>query len=391
MKKIVITVFVLFTVSCISVFGQTPWNGTVDIDWWRRIFDTHIITTAEQLAGLAEVAKYYPFEGDTIILGADIDLNNLEWTPIGCDKSNVDWNSDVYLDDLKLKLNSFRGTFDGNGKTISNLKITGGEEDLFNGLFSIIGDKGIVKNLAVSGAVSGGNCVGGIAGMNDGTVQNCYSTVTVTGNASLEFGGNFCLSIGGIVGENYSGTIRNCYSTGTVTGGKNVGGVAGDNLSGTILNCYSTSAVTGVNSVGGVVGRNVGGTVQNCVALNTSVSHNTDPYFTVWVGRVLGDNGIFDGEIKNNYARTNMRITQQGGRNKPTLDKGLGNNIDGADCADIPTTAWWKTASNWNHSEPQNTPTTGTIVRTWTRHLKSWDDDDSWNFVDGSYPTLKQP
>ena len=236
-----------------------------------------------------------------------------EWIPIGSDSSR------------------YRGTFNGDGHTISGLYID--SNDYYQGLFGYLstdGDNtGTVQNLTVSGSVSGYlyvggvvgynggnviNCtfsgsvsgvssVGGVVGDNRGTVENCYNIGSVTGPDNVN--SETIVNVGGVVGSN-SFTVTNCYNTGSVTGpvsvnGKttvNVGGVVGYN-GGTVENCYNTGTVTGPDSVngetivnvGGVVGWNSSGTVENCYNTGTvtgpvSASGNN----SVRVGGVVGYN-----------------------------------------------------------------------------------------------------
>ena len=195
------------------------------------------------------------------------------------------------------------GTFNGDGHTIS------GHSDE-HGLFDNVGSGGTVKNLTVSGTVTGDYYVGGIVNENSGTIQNCAFSGSVSGtgggrkvggivgwnkNGGTVTGcrntGNISGSandgaayVGGVVGEN-SGTVTNSYNTGKVSGSSSdyVGGVVGDN-SGRVVNSYNTGAVSGSKNVGGVVGYNYsGGNVTNCY--NTgSVSVGT------YTGGVVGYN-----------------------------------------------------------------------------------------------------
>lgn len=163
-----------------------------------------------------------------ITLDTDLTLTG-EWTPIG-----------TYD-------NPYTGTFNGKDKTITGLTVNQ-EGTNYVGLFGRIGSGGTVKDVTLTKAsVTGGMYVGGVAGQNDGTVENCSVDGTVTGTGSTD--------TGGIVGCNY-GTISGCKAEGTVTGGEsNVGGIAGESaLGATIEGCYSTAAVSGSTYVGGVVG-----------------------------------------------------------------------------------------------------------------------------------------
>jgi The GLUG motif len=149
----------------------------------------------------------------------------------------------------------FTGTFDGNDHKITNFTINGGSNS-FVGLFGYI-SSGSVKNLGIEGcSVSGHYYAGGLAGFNNGSISNCYSTGLVSGVSY----------IGGLAGCN-SGTISDCYSTGTVTGGDNssdLGGLVGFNNSmGNITNCYTAGLVSGSDIASGLVGVNVGN-ITNC-------------------------------------------------------------------------------------------------------------------------------
>jgi len=179
---------------------------------------------------------------------------------------------------------NFTGTFDGNGHKIANFTINGGD---YLGLFGQISDGGSVKNLGIENfAVSGHSLVGGLAGWNDGSISNCYSTGAVNGGDNSQY-------LGGLVGYNYFGTITNCYSTGVVTGGDNsqyLGGLVGRN-SGSISDCYATGSVSGTGEypyVGGLVGYNNGGIVSNCYSTG-AVTAGGD--YSYGLGGLVGQNG----------------------------------------------------------------------------------------------------
>jgi hypothetical protein len=183
----------------------------------------------------------YKQEADLDLLGVNADgsWSGQQWTAIG----------DFYS-------SRFTGTFDGGGKAISNLYIDNtSEED--QGIFSIIGNGGTVKNVRIaSGSVTGSDFVGGVS-------AHSYGTITACSNSGSVSGGNY---IGGVVGVNYpDGSITACYNTGTVSGGyMDVGGVAGANTSGIITACYNIGNVTGTVYVGSVVGYNDSGTITAC-------------------------------------------------------------------------------------------------------------------------------
>lgn len=136
----------------------------------------------------------------------------------------------------------FKGTFDGQGHTVSGLAVS--REGSAQGLFRYIGEGGTVQNLNVIG------------------------TVAPQGSMAL---------VGGIAGENH-GTIRNCTYAGVVRGGSGVGGIAGSNEeTGVIMGCRASGIVHGDHYTGGIAGKN-GGTIQNCINkanVNTSTEELT--------------------------------------------------------------------------------------------------------------------
>ena len=155
---------------------------------------------------------------------------------------------------------SFTGTFDGQGYEIRDLFIN--RPDKYSvGLFDWVGQDGVIKDIGVVNViVTGYDNVGGLVGWSYGTVDNSYSTGSVTGTVSAHEPGDFG-GVGGVVGIN-AGNVSHCYSTGSVTGYEAVGGLVGYSYGGTVSYSYSTSSVTG-NSSGGLVGFNREGTVSN--------------------------------------------------------------------------------------------------------------------------------
>lgn len=281
------------------------------------------ISTAKQLALLSELINSetapYASTGIYYKLTENIDLsdyqNDAGWIPIG-------------------RINQFRGNFDGNNHTVSNLKINYNDTDIYNnttftGLFGYI--TGAIKSLGVVNAnINGDRYVGGIAGFVEmgGRIENCYVTGVINGNATV--GGiagwvfnsiTGCYSdvsvtgdsdIGGVAGG-IQGNISNCYSSGTVSGNENIGGIVGyvrADASYSIDNCYAISAVSGNNNVGGVAGLVYdqwnGGKVNvtNCAALNVSIMRNSGE--SVNFGRVAGNANV--GLITGNVAWSGMTI-----------------------------------------------------------------------------------
>ncbi|ENN88534.1 Filamentous hemagglutinin outer membrane protein [Rhizobium freirei PRF 81] len=154
----------------------------------------------------------------------------------------------------------FRGTFDGNGHTISGLTVSLAESQSDNshypgsptlaGLFGgILG--GSVSNVGLVGGSISGGYAGALAGVSVSTIINAYAIgVTVRAGAG---------KAGGLVGIN-EGTITNSYATGSVSGvNSSVGGLVGSNHSqGSITNSYASGSVSGTGSLGGLTGDNYG-------------------------------------------------------------------------------------------------------------------------------------
>jgi hypothetical protein len=154
------------------------------------------------------------FKGETIMLGANIDLSGMDWEPMGY----------AEFDDNQL----FQGTFDGNGYVISGLRVEAFGQGL--GLFGHVGSHGVIKNLGiVNSSVSFEHLVGGLAGNNDGTISNCFFSGSVLG----------IFGVGGLAGKN-SGMITDCYAIGSIEGGFSCGGLVGlSENGGAIINCYA--------------------------------------------------------------------------------------------------------------------------------------------------------
>jgi hypothetical protein len=154
------------------------------------------------------------------------------------------------VDEPNFYIPYFAGEFDGNGHKICNLSCDFSSVSHI-GLFGYIAHGGKVAEVGVENVnITGTWWVGGLAGFNDGTVSNSYSTGSVTGN----------WYVGGLMGVNWdSDTVSNSYSTGSVTGTRGVGGLVGANWGGTVSRSYSTGNVSGNEHVGGLAGENMGG------------------------------------------------------------------------------------------------------------------------------------
>ena len=229
---------------------------------------SYTVTSADGLMNVAELVN----GGKTdinITLDKNIDLTGKDWTPIGTSFDN-----------------SYTGTFDGGGHTITGLTIT--TKDQFVGLFGYLNRAGTVKNVVMEGIQITSNHMfgntGGVAGFSWGTIENC----SVSGSVS----GTKC--VGGVVGAQKAGSITGCSSSATVKGTVDVGGVAGEKW-GSMTACYATGNVTlEIDSPknlsgGGLVGFNGGSSVLACYATGnvTSTGSSTG---NVHIGGFLGDN-----------------------------------------------------------------------------------------------------
>jgi len=251
---------------------------------------------------------------------ADIDLNGVTWTPIGIGTTMA---------------NSFTGSYNGGGYSISNLNVNGASGDY--GLFGAIRTGGAVRNVAlinVSVSSNQGGSIGGIAGRIDGvTVENCFVSGTI----------NAFQSGGGIVGTSYEGIVKNCYTTCDVTGSA-IGGIVGDNdFRSTITNCYATGKISGAYS-GGITGFSRSA-VERCVALNWEVSASENI-----VGRILAET-VGDIALTGNYARNEgMTLTANGENVTPTSDaSGIhGADVSAADTHGANSGTWWSDTAGFS-------------------------------------------
>jgi len=173
----------------------------------------------------------------------------------------------------------FRGSFDGRGFAIRNLRIEGEGSP---GLFGSIARGATVQNLAVVDAYMWG--AGGpaaLANMNYGTIRNCHSTGHITGLEAMA---------GGLVGANF-GMVADSHSSATVVGSFGVGGLVANNM-GTLSFCHATGEVTGYSQVGGLAGFNYCRiTSSYCTATVTGQTQD--------VGGLVGSNA---GVISSSYA-----------------------------------------------------------------------------------------
>ena len=232
---------------------------------------SYTVTSADGLMNIAKLVNGGKSDIN-ITLNTDIDLTGKDWTPIGTDYDN-----------------SYKGTFDGGGHTITGLTFT--TNDKYAGLFGWLNKAGTVKNVVMEGVqitsnqIYGGS-IGGVAGYSWGTIENCSVSGSVSGT----------VYVGGVVGAQIDGSITGCSSSATVKGMVDVGGVAGQtNSSATLTACYATGNVTLEIAPkkniagGGLVGMNAGSSLLACYATGNVTSTGSSTGY-VHIGGFLGDN-----------------------------------------------------------------------------------------------------
>ena len=296
---------------------------------------SYTVTSADGLMNIAELVNGGKSDIN-ITLDTDIDLTGKDWTPIGTDYDN-----------------SYKGTFDGGGHTITGLTFTTNDE--FAGLFGWLNRAGTVKNVVMEGVqitsnqIYGGS-IGGVVGFSWGTIENCSVSGSVSGT----------VYVGGVVGAQIGGSITGCSSSATVKGTVDVGGVAGQtNSSATLTACYATGNVTieinpAKNIAGGsLVGMNAGSSLLACYATGnvTSTGSSTGK---VHIGGFLGNNytTVTAGYWKNNH--------EQGiGYNRESTGA---TKVDGTDvtwqkAVDAMNTALQNAGSEWRYELKGALPT----------------------------------
>ena len=283
--------------------AYNPWDGVSTEEVTPNAAGEYEVASPAQLAWVAATVNGgEKFEGKTVKLTSDIDLAGHAWTPIG----NGSRFGSAAIG------NQFKGTFDGNGKTISNLNInTTKGTDFAVGLFGVV-NGGTVKNLKLQkvavdvptsemaagavGMLTGGGTVSGVEVLSGhvaairgngaivgrmikgGTISGCKNYATVTGTGA---------NVGGIVGAAYytakgqTMTIKACGNYGTVTGTAGaVGGIVGLSAA-NVSNCTNEADIKGNGAdVAGIVAEQQNaGSVTDCTnrgaVVNTSSAYGT--------------------------------------------------------------------------------------------------------------------
>ena len=288
---------------------------------------SYTVYNADGLLNVAELVN----GGKTdinITLEKNIDLTGKDWTPIGTDYDN-----------------SYKGTFDGGGHTITGLTFTTNDE--YAGLFGWLNRAGTVKNVVMEGVqitshqIYGGS-IGGVVGSGWGTIENCSVSGSVSGT----------VYVGGVVGAQIDGSITGCSSSATVKGMVDVGGVAGQtNSSATLTACYATGNVIiemdpKKNIAGGsLVGMNAGSSLLACYATGNVTSTGSSTGY-VHIGGFLGNNYT---TVTACYWKNNHEQGIGYNRRSTEATKVDGTSVTWKNAVDAMNTALQNAGSEWRY------------------------------------------
>ena len=298
--------------------AAAPWAGGIDTTWYDPAETEYTINSAEALAGFAAIVNgtaepdavpygatattiQDTFEGKTVKLAADLDLNNIPWTPIGTFK--YDRDAQKYADIV-----AFKGTFNGQGHTIYNLKINTPDVE-GAGLFASV-EAATIVNLTMNNVdIVAGSHAGAIVGRAHTygkltTITNCH----VTGKISILIDWAYA---GAIIGKANTLNIAECSvmptGTGVITAANRnaVGSLVGwVEQPSNFVNCKATDMhLTGWANIGGITGYICSGsTIEDCSATNmvlTKTRQDGHPTIGYIAGGYSGQNMT----IKNSVAK----------------------------------------------------------------------------------------
>ena len=325
---------------------QTAWDGETYTKPQKDESGVYLIGSPDELMWFNKNGK----TTDSVKLTADICINEdvtiedtsklHKWTPIGWYRGYENYDK-------------YKGTFDGNGHTISGLYIfakstSADNRANYTGLIGYADKGSVICNLTISDslienrstAANRGKNVGAVAG-DAYNVENCHVTSSVTVYGISDY-------VGGVAGY-VDGSITRSSSAATVTGkGTRIGGVVGcvqSNSSTAMTECFNTGKVEGANLVGGLVGDLYnGGTITDCY--NTGSVTATASSGTA--GGLLGN--FRYGSLKNSYSSTVPSAAKAGsilgkldGSQQKTLEKVYG--LEGSDIVGSSSTAVAGTAA----------------------------------------------
>lgn len=283
--------------------------------------ETELINIKNNLNG------HYYLENDITV------CNELSWTPIGMTNSEVSFD------------NGFRGSLDGRGHTIKNLKMVHDEEVLQYGLFGMLYG-GEVRNLNLENVeIEGHSYVGVIAGINYGTISNCsvsgktqayqieretlsggicamnYGTIDSTISNTEIFINATSATAGGICAQN-EGYIYGCRYDADITSATKkkrsnafLGGISGINYSGMIYNCFAQSNIVSnafADYVGGICGMSDGGELYMCSSIgDVTLFPEVYEQSASYIGGLVGL--IRNGLVMNSFSKAGLSSDTQTG------------------------------------------------------------------------------
>ena len=349
---------------------DNSWKGGVDTSWYDLNKSSFTISTPDQLAGLAQIVNKGTddFDNKTITLSADLDMGNHLWTPIGNIVTPI---NNEYIG-KESGYNLFKGTFNGNGKTISNLTIDcSTDSSTGSGLFGVVGGGALITDLTIENCEAMGGSSSFFVGSFVGLIPHCVSgnpteddtvnleKLNLTGSVRIQGAASF----GGIVGRNHTASrisIKNCHvdaATGSflrgVVGGPSImGGIIGaaygthGNNANVIENCsVSIDTIAGdVQCIGGIAGHFEEGRISQVSVIDVDISlepapntssdyYGYDPYGIGLVAGTVGGTEPVSGtdpyspqkghEV--NYYQSGCQFTDS------TLSSGLNTPYEGQD------------------------------------------------------------
>ncbi|MCK0472767.1 Ig-like domain-containing protein [Halalkalibacter sp. APA_J-10(15)] len=333
----------------------------------------YIIETAEQLNGVRNNLNAH------YLLENDIDLaaysSGQGWVPIG------------------ISSNQFNGTLDGNGHVITNLTIDRSntrQDD--QGLFGVIGENGVVKNVSLENIEIGSNqgfSVGGLVGLNYGEISGVSINSTVEGR----------YYVGGLVGRNY-GDVSRAYAEGLIFGFSRVGGLIGEN-DGDVIQSSAEVYVNGDDFIGGLVGLNLsnGNGISQSFAKST-VKGNQD------VGGLVGQNqntivqsyaestveGYRNiGGLIGNQSWSNKKVSESYSNSFVTGNENMGGLVGSKhDVATIEASYWNRSVENGGSLDNGfGTPLTEEELKQFSKY-DDWDTTNTWYVYHGqTFPILQ--
>ncbi len=389
MKRTFLLIAIVLLMTAASCFAVLSGSGTAQSPWV-----------------IGSKADFNEFRGDSgywsghVRLDVDLWLTDVTYSkaPVAFDTNDASSGFDGM---------AFTGVFDGSGHKIWSFDIdpTSSTYD-YLGLFGKIGSGGLVKDLGVKVHIRNGDeYLGGLAGENSGTIENCYCETFIECGSGAGY-------VGGMVGYNVNGTINNSYCINSVirTGTSNlfVGGLVGRNSSGPVSYCYANTSVLvgdGSQYVGGFAGGNFWSVVTRCFSSGE-------------VGPMEGESGLIDfaggfagvnsssSNVNNCYAQVSVQGDDYvGGFSGRHTSSGIvkcystglvsgntrtGGFIGDSDDADPDVyDSYWDAQTSGMGTSDGGTPRV-TIYMKQASWFTNWDFEETWQIVENqSYPLIR--